>query len=298
MKIILLLSSGMILFGSATPISKIISSSLPVFTASTIRVFLGALTLLPFAWKDLNKIKSFKAHQWWPLLSISIFGVVGFTASLMKGMSYISGVSGSVIMATTPVVTAIGARLFLKSPFTKLKMLATFMTFAGAMSMHLFKSSFHNTAENYLPGIILVFVAVICEAAYTLIGKHATQDTPPLLVTFLATLIALPLFMLLSFTESDSWTLVMNLESTAIGYLCWWGIGTLALGSACWYMGVQNAEASTVPAFMGLMPLSALMMSYWLLRETFHPLHLLGFGLVFGGVLVMSKAHMQMQQQS
>lgn len=42
------LAAGMILFGSATPVSKIVTDVMPVFVGSGLRVALGALVLAPF----------------------------------------------------------------------------------------------------------------------------------------------------------------------------------------------------------------------------------------------------------
>lgn len=289
---------GMILFGSATPVSKLIGLDISVFTASTVRVTLGSLVLFPFVIKELPLIKNITRKNWLFIFGIALFGMVGFTASLIKGMSYISGVSGSVIMATVPMVTAIAARVFLKSPFTKLKIIAVLLAVVGTISMQLFKQSSENFNENYLLGVLLVFGSVICEAAYTLLGKKATKDTSPLLITFLATTLAIPIFLLLCLTETEPFEQLLKIDLKTFWALLWWGTATLALGSLCWYKGLQKSQASTAPAFMGLMPLSALVISYWLLDEEFHLFHLIGFGLVFSGVLVMSRAHMKMSAKA
>ena len=42
------LALGMAAFGSATPVSKIVTQAMPVFVASALRVAIGALVLLPF----------------------------------------------------------------------------------------------------------------------------------------------------------------------------------------------------------------------------------------------------------
>jgi drug/metabolite transporter (DMT)-like permease len=70
-------------------------------------------------------------------------------------------------------------------------------------------------------------------------------------------------------------------------YLLWWGAGTLGLGSALWYAGVAKAEASVAAAFMDLMPVSALVLSYVLLGEEFRWAHLAGFA----GVLLITRTH-------
>ena len=55
-----------------------------------------------------------------------------------------------------------------------------------------------------------------------------------------------------------------------------------------------RAEGAIAAGFMGVMPASALILSYVLLGEAFHWLHLLGFGIVFAGVLLISWEHARM----
>jgi drug/metabolite transporter (DMT)-like permease len=71
----------------------------------------------------------------------------------------------------------------------------------------------------------------------------------------------------------------------------WYGAGTLALGSWLWYSGLKHAQGAVAAGFMGVMPASALLLSYLLLDEPFRWLHLAGFAVVFVGVLLMSWEH-------
>ena len=75
--------------------------------------------------------------------------------------------------------------------------------------------------------------------------------------------------------------------------LLWWGVATLGVGSALWYRGVSRAEGTTAAGFMAVMPASALLLSYVLLGEAFHMIHLAGIALVAGSVGLMSWAHMR-----
>ena len=49
---------------------------------------------------------------------------------------------------------------------------------------------------------------------------------------------------------------------------------------------------------MGVMPVSALVLSYALLQEKFQWLHLAGFALVFCGVLLMISVHREMSKKT
>lgn len=56
-------------------------------------------------------------------------------------------------------------------------------------------------------------------------------------------------------------------------------------------LGLAHAQGSVAAAFMGVMPASALALSYLLLGEPFRWVHLLGFGIVFASVLLISQEH-------
>ena len=51
-KIPLLLFFGMAIFGSGTPVSKIVGEAFPIYAGSFLRVFIGFIVLLPFLIND------------------------------------------------------------------------------------------------------------------------------------------------------------------------------------------------------------------------------------------------------
>ncbi len=283
---------GMAFFGSATPISKLIGNELPILTASFFRVVLGSLFLLPFVAKELiQDIREIDKKNWGFISLISIFGMVGFTVFLIWGMKMVSGVVGSLIMSVTPALTGLASYLFLKSPLGKRRIISLLLGVGGLFIVNLFgkKFGFTQNAQSYF-GAGLVFLAICCEAAYTLIGKKVTDSIAPLLVTFLASTLSIPLFLVLAFFDFGDipWTQISLQTWISLG---WWGLGTLGIGSALWYSGLSKAEGSTAAGFMSIMPISALLLSYVLLDETFYPIHLAGISLVLASVTLMSWVH-------
>lgn len=289
---IALLLAGMALFGSATPISKLVGEGLPVFTASLLRVVLGALSLYPFVAVGLAaRIRSLAPRDWWYLSVIALFGMVGFTVFLIYGMKFISGVAGSILMSFTPALTALAAFLFMGSTMDWRRALAVALGVAGVVVINLFRGAFADEASGYFyVGVVLVLAAIVCEACYTLIGKKVTENLSPLFTSFMASVMSIPLFLplaLLDLQQAD----FAQIGLTTWAALLWWGIGTLGAGSALWYSGVARAEGTTAAGFMAIMPLSALLLSYFLLGEAFRVIHLLGIGLVLASVALMSWVH-------
>lgn len=291
------LGLGMAVFGSATPVSKIVTQAMPVFVGSGLRVALGALVLAPFAAAHLHQLRGFTRRDWLIVALIALFGMFGFSALMLTGMKLVSGVTGAVVMSTTPAVTAAGSMLLLKDRPTWRKFAAIALAVTGVLLLQLGQGGGQQgsglEAGNPGLGAALVFGAVCCEAAYTLLGKVASERIDPILVAFLAAAIAVPLFVPFAIWQWRGFD-IAAVEPRAWAAVAWYGAGTLALGSWLWYAGVAKAEGAVAAGFMGVMPASALVLSYVLLGEDFRWLHLAGFGVVFAGVLLISWEHARM----
>ncbi|MBZ9674011.1 DMT family transporter [Mesorhizobium sp. ES1-3] len=290
------LALGMAAFGSATPISKIVTGAMPVFIGSLLRVAIGAVVLAPFSagkWRQIGRLSRFD----WMLISvIALFGMFGFSTLMLYGMKSVSGVAGATVMSTTPAVTAVASMLFLGDRPTWRKCAAIVLAVGGVFVLHLGQDTGSGAnGEHLLLGSMLVFGAVCCEAVYTLVGKKALEHLDPILVTFLATVIALPIFLPFAIWQWRDFE-PSNISPAAWGAVLWYGAGTLGLGSWLWYSGVAKAEGSIAAGFMGVMPASALILSYILLGEPFRIVHLAGFAIVFAGVLLISWEHARASQ--
>jgi drug/metabolite transporter (DMT)-like permease len=107
------LIAGMALFGAATPLSKIIGATFPVFTASFARMAIASAVLLPVVWFLTNRFKKARKSDYLVMAGIAAAGMVGFTATMLFGMRFTTGVIGSTLMSAAPAVTATAAVVFL-----------------------------------------------------------------------------------------------------------------------------------------------------------------------------------------
>jgi drug/metabolite transporter (DMT)-like permease len=292
----LLLFFGMAIFGSATPVSKLVTESFNPWVGTGFRLVLALVLLLPILIVQRQHFQKLKKKDYLVLSGIAIIGVIGFTATLIYGMRFISGVKGSIVMSTTPAITALGSFIFFRDKFGWRKITAIALAIAGVLLLNITGESSGSGGNQVWLGMLLVFAAVCCEASYTLMGKKATQDVPSLFVAaftgVLAALIYSPVLLWqmqdFSFAQADTDSLI------ALG---WWGLGTMGLGSITWYGGVAKVKGSIAAGFMGVMPVSALVLSYVLLDEKFQWIHMAGFALVFAGVLLIIWSHRRMMKE-
>lgn len=290
-----LLALGMATFGSGTPVSKLVTDAFPVFLASGIRMLLAAAALLPLMVLEVRRapgperwLPAMTRSDWIRIGAIAVVGMFLFSVFMLYGMKEVSGATGSVIMATTPAITALGSILFLRDKLDVWKAAAIGLAVGGVLAVNLGSSSSGGGGDAVL-GSALVFGAVCGEATYTVLGKRVTSDLTTVSVAAISALMATILFVPLALSQLDAVD-TQAIDLTDWLALAWWGLGTMALGSVLWYLGVSRAAGITASAFMGVMPISALLLSYALLGESFEPIHLVGMAAVLAAIIAVTRS--------
>tara|TARA_R110002072_G_scaffold22383_20_gene78218 strand:+ start:17544 stop:18482 length:939 start_codon:yes stop_codon:yes gene_type:complete len=289
--IVVQLLLGMALFGSATPLSKLIGQQFSVFTASCMRMMIACLVLAPFTWLLTKRFGNAQRSDWWVIVAISLFGMVGFTAAMLFGMRLTTGVIGSTIMSATPAVTAAAAVVFFGAAMNWRTSGALALAVAGIVAINLLRTEGGGATEAPILGAALVAMAVCFEAAYTLLSRKLSDGISSLEATLAASLIAALVFVVLAIVFDPQPFDFSDVGQTGWFAVAFWGAATAALAPVLWYNGARKAPGAHTAGAMAVMPLSALMLSYLLLGEPFRWSHLLGFGLVFSGLVLMIVEH-------
>lgn len=284
----------MAIYGSSTPISKIVTEDFPVYFGSFLRVLVGFIVLLPFLINKRHILKSISKRDWLLLGVISLVGVFLFSVFMLEGMKRVSGVVGSIVMSTTPAMTALGAFIFYKESFGLKKILALALAVAGVLIINLSHGMDDGgiSTGTLILGSALIFGAVLGEVCFTLIGKKLTGELDPILITGITCVISSLLFLPIAIFQIPDFN---NIDLSSIFAVIWWGAGTLALGTILWYSGIKQSKPGQAAIFMAVMPVSALVLSYILLGEKFHWVHAVGFGIVLGSIFLSTHSHKNKQ---
>lgn len=288
-----LLGLGMICFGTAPPATKIVTSEFPVFVASGLRILVGALILAPMLKLHQANPKPAMIRSRVPtLVGLAAVGLFLASILLLYGMRQVTGVVGSTIMSTNPAVAAVASMIILHEKITRQKWIGIGLAVLGVLALSLGGGSSGEDGGNQLVGTVLVLGAVGCSAGNTILGKVALARVTPIVASALATILTAMLFAPLAYWRWDAFD-PRDVSLRAWIALVWWGGGTLALGSILWYTGLARVQGSTAAGFMGVSPMTALILSYVLLDERFQIVHLAGFAIVFTGVMLIAWSSMR-----
>jgi drug/metabolite transporter (DMT)-like permease len=288
---VLQLLAGMALFGSATPLSKIVGQAFPVFSASFARMTIASAVLVPAVLILTDRFARARRSDYYVFAAISAVGMVGFTAAMLFGMRLTTGVIGATIMGASPAVTAAAAVVFMGAAMNWRKGAALALAVAGCVVINLLRSDAATQADAVVLGAALVLLAVCFEAAYTLLSRRLSDGVSSLEATLAASLMAAPLFLVLALVFDRAPFDLSRATDESFVALIFWGAVTGGFAPVLWYNGVRKSSGAMTAVSMSVMPLTALVLSYVLLGETFRAVHLLGFGLVFAGVILMIYEH-------
>jgi drug/metabolite transporter (DMT)-like permease len=170
------------------------------------------------------------------------------------------------------------------------KILAVTLAVAGVLVINVSGQSIQSTGWNLILGSVLVFCAVASQTLYSILGKQMMRELSPLVALPLIVWVATLLFAgpgIYQATSFDFSTPSLN----AWLALVVWGLGPLAVGTLIWFRGLSQVPASTASGYMSAMPAAALALSYLWLGDEFHPIHLVGFALVFSSIGLVTWAH-------
>ncbi|KAF0224924.1 MAG: putative efflux [Rhodospirillaceae bacterium] len=163
---VLLVAAAAILWGANFNLSKPVVAEMHPLLAGAGRFVLAALVMgLMVAWqrRSVPLIRHFRAYT-----LLGLVGVGGFNVLFFLGMQMTSAVNGALIMAISPLVTALLAALFLRERLSRIQLLALPVALAGVAVVIL-----GGGARLALsPGDALMLGANFCWSLYNVLGKR------------------------------------------------------------------------------------------------------------------------------
>jgi drug/metabolite transporter (DMT)-like permease len=220
---------------------------------------------------------------------------------MLYGVSLTSAVAAGVIMASIPACVAVMSWVFLRERISLRVWLAVACAVLGISLVSLSKSELltllftgleadlpaKTGAQTSLLGNLLVFAAVLCEAAYAVIGKKLVGVLGPKRITSLVNLWGLALvtpfglYQAIGFNFSAvppaTWLLLLFYALAASVWTVW-----------LWMTGLKTVASSQAGVFTVMLPISAAAVGVLWLGERMGAVQVLAFGIALVGMLLVT----------
>ncbi len=270
-----LLSIGTVFFWSlAFPFSKVAMQHFSPYALGFLRVCIASVTLLIIGKFAGNRLPKFKDLGWLFLAGACGFGIYLFAFN--RGIQTLTSASSSIVIALTPVMTAVLAHYLYSEKINKLGWTMLFTAFSGVVIMMLWDGALSiNTGMLWTLGASVVFCAYnILNRKLSAMGYKAIEIVA---YSMISAIIVLSPF---SFQGARE---LMSASTKDIAVLLMLGVLSSALAYYLWSLALTMTEkTSDVTNYSFLTPFVATLMGSIVLDE------IPGMGTIIGGIIIIA----------
>lgn len=210
---------------------------------------------------------------------LSMFGSMFLT---YWSAQYISSGMISVLFGLSPLLTSLGAVLWLKEEaLTPSKLTGMLLGFVGLILV--FQGGLR-LGDGALTGLIALFIAVVTQALGLIWIKRVGDDSPALAMTLGTLLVALPMFFTAWWWLDGHWPAAM--PERAVAATLYLGVFGSVLGFALYYYMIKHMEAGRVALVALITPVTALLLGHRLNQEVILPQVWLGTASILIGLVL------------
>lgn len=283
---IVLLVITMLVWGANFHFTKVALLYYNSLGIATWRFFLSSIALLVFLYlkykRDLFRIQ-ISLKEWGYLFLAGFLGIFLTIYFFNSGLETTSAINGSLIIATSPAITAVFSYAFEKKRLKSLQWLAILLSFCGVVLI-LVKGEFSRLVELQfvLGDIYILAMAVVFSLSQIVVAKYVAH-LDAILVTTLSTIVGLLCFGIVSLSEmltielpesSEFWVsiLFMGFIGSAVAY-------------AAFYYCVAKLGSTNSSLYMNLIPFFAVVLAFPF-GEEIYGIQLIGGGIIITGLLL------------
>ena len=195
---------------------------------------------------------------------LSMFGAMALT---YWSAQYVSSGMISVLFGLSPLLTSLGAALWLKEEAITPSKVAGMLL--GLVGLALVFRGGLGLGVGAPLGVMALFVAVLLQSLGLVWIKRIGDDSPPLAMTLGSLIVALPLFFLAWWLADGHWPAA--LPERALAATLYLGVFGSVLGFALYYYMIKHMEAGHVALITLVTPVMALLLGHGLNNEVVLP---------------------------
>lgn len=278
---ILLLCTAMLIWASSFIALKIAFEEMPPMSVIFCRMIIASCCFI-FFYNKFRKIKFTKKDIKYLLLMTAFEPCLYFIFESYALQNTTAGQAG-MITSMMPLLTAIAAGILLKEIISRQLILGSIIAIIGGIWLS-WDSISSISAPNPALGNFLEFCAMICGAGYTIAIRHLSNNFSALFLTASQAFIGAIFFFPFALYEYNTITFEISLLSVfAILYL---GIVVTLGGYGLYNLALSRTNASTAAAYVNLIPVFTVILSYLILNETLTTVQIYASALILLGVII------------
>ena len=200
-----------------------------------------------------------------------------------QAILYTTAGQAGMMTSMMPLITAIGAGIFLKEFISKKLILGSVIAMAGALWLSL-SSIGAEYATNPILGNSLEFMAMVCGAGYAITIRYLSKKFSALFLTAIQSFAGFFFFMPFAIWEYN--TVAMDFNLNAILWVVYLGVVVTLGGYGLFNFALGRMEVSKAGMFINLIPIFTIVLAFLVLGETLTYIQMEASVVILFGVLI------------
>lgn len=281
--------------GTSMTANKFIVGDVPVMIAGFVRFLAASIFIISLTLLIERKLPTLDRRTQVILAAQTFFGSFLFTVLTLYGVDMTTAMVSGIILAATPAVVAVMSWV-LGDRLSRIAWIGVLLTIGGVLVVNLLGSPGEDVARRPLLGAILIFLAVVSEALYTMFARLIAGQATPLGITSWYSIYGAIMFL------PPSLWVVRGFQIDSIPLSAWTAMMYMgavpgALAVLLWFYGLRQVPASIAGAFTGIMPISAVFSAWLMLDEQIQWPHIIGMVLIMIGIVMVARSRGRMVER-
>jgi drug/metabolite transporter (DMT)-like permease len=274
-----------VFWGGTFIAGRVVAEDVGPFAASFLRFAIASIFLLFITLKIEGKIPILKKAQIIPIILLGMTGVFAYNVFFFKGLKIIEAGRASLIIANNPIFITLFASYFFKEKLNIIKVAGIIISVIGAIIV-ISRGNFFDLLNGSVGwGELYIFCCVLTWVAYTLIGKAIMKDLSPFIPVFYSSVVGAVALSVPAYFEGMMGDFVHYSTADWFGIFYLGFFGTV-LGFVWYYQGIKIIGPMKAGQFINFVPISAVLLSFFILGE---PITL---SLFVGAIFVISGVYL------
>jgi drug/metabolite transporter (DMT)-like permease len=268
-------------WGGTFVAGRAITRDVGPLSVAFLRFALASSLLLILTWRVEKRLPLPSRNQLLPLVLLGLIGVFAYNALFFNALKLIDAGRAAMIIALNPVFIGLLAAYFFKDRLSPIRLIGIVLSVTGAVVVISRGEVSHLLGGGIGLGEILTLGCMASWVAYSLIGKAILKGMSPLVSVSYSSVVGTGALFLPACAEGMMGHLAEYSIADWMG-ISYLGIFGTVLGFVWYYEGIKKIGPTRAGQFINFVPVSAIILAFFILGES------ITWSLLVGGLFVIS----------
>lgn len=286
-KVYFLMTMSTLFWAGAFIAGKVGIEEFSPFSLTFFRFLVATIIIFPIMIKKEKGNWKLKKDDLPIIMALGLIGMFGYHILFFTALKYTTAINSSMIAATNPLITSILASIYVGEYLGKKRLGAIILALSGVFltitngNMGMIKKIDFNIGD------IIMIVAVLCWAIYSVMSKKVMPKYSPIIITAYSFLVCLVILIPFVIYENP-FTYIRDVTWKGWTSVIYMAIFPSVIGYLVQQVSIKEIGPSKTMAFINLVPVFSIILSVLILNESLSSIKIISALIIITGVYLNS----------